>query len=257
MKLAICVSGQPRGLPLASEQIKNFLIAPNQHDYDIDVFVHAWFDEEEAGQNFVSAQPGQNGKVGIVHPDTEDILLNVLNPTDIIVEPPAEFTFADDLKQAPTAVQRNLASMFYSLYIADVLRRRHERKHDFTYDVVIRVRHDLWYYNTPIHFVEYQESVDDGFVCTSKRFQDERMNPNFHGGYTLTDIFVFGSSEVMTDLSNTYLNFSFMNTRCSPPYGENYLGYQTREISGNRIMTIPLQYEILHRVVDINSIGDV
>lgn len=244
-KLAICVSGQPREFPNAAYLLNTHLITPNKKDYEVDVFCHGWFDPTTVGESFVSAQPAQSGRVGKVHPETEPIIWAILDPTKYILEPSTEFTFADDLKQAPSAIQRNLANMFYSMYMADVLRRRS----GVDYDMVVRVRYDLWYQN-PIILSQYQDDVDAGFICTSKKFQDERMNPNFHGGYTLTDIFAFGNSDVMRKFSDTYLNFAMMNTKIDPPFGENYLGYQTRVLHQIPIKTLELEYDILHRVMD-------
>lgn len=252
-RLAICISGQPRGLELSARIIRENLIFPNLNDYEVDVYYHGWFDPSTAGKPYDSAQPAQSGKVGIVHPLTDQLLETYFEPQDHILEPNQIFTFADDLVQAPSAIQRNLANMFYSMYMADVLRRRS----GIRYDTVLRIRYDLWFYDTPIRLIQYQDDVDAGFVCTSKKFQDERESPSFYGGYTLTDIFAFGNEEVMTDFSNTYLNFTYLNTVISPPYGENYLGYQTKILCGHPVKTFDLNYEILHRVVDINTLEGV
>jgi hypothetical protein len=75
-----------------------------------------------------------------------------------------------------------------------------------------------------------------------------------HGNYTMTDIFAFSTSEIMDVFCDTYPHMSFINTQINPPYGENYLGYRVRVMGGVQIHCAPFEYEILHRVVDINNL---
>jgi len=79
MKIALCLSGQPRGLPLSLKMLKANLVGIE----DMDIFLHAWFDPNTIGQPYDSAQAHQQGRVGLVHPQTEEMLLS-LNPKDYI-----------------------------------------------------------------------------------------------------------------------------------------------------------------------------
>lgn len=247
MKIALCLSGQPRGLPLSLEALKYGLDVEN-----MDVFFHAWFDPSTIGQSYDSAQAHQQGRVGLVHPQTEELLLG-LNPKDYIFEPQKNFPFTNLFQSSPEANQDRMASIFYSIYMANMLKRRYELLNDFKYDLVIRTRYDLLY-EERIDVTKYAQLAKT-MIITSEKFQGIRNKPDFtHGGYTLTDIFAFSSSENMDVFCDTYPHMSFINTQISPPYGENYLGFRVRIMNGIQAYCAPeFKYEIMHRVVDINN----
>ena len=247
MKIALCLSGQPRGLPLSLEILKANLIGIE----NMDIFLHAWYDPDTIGQPYDSAQSSTLGHVGFVHPRTEELLLS-LNPKDYIMEPQKEFPFARRFASRPDANQEKMVSIFYSIYMANLLKKRHELLNDFKYDLVIRTRYDMWY-EKPIDVMEYWEQSRTHIV-TAEKFQGLRNDPKFtHGNYTLTDIFAFSTSENMDVFCDTYPNFSYINSQIHIPYGENYLGYRVRVMGGIEPFCAPFDYEILHRVVDINN----
>lgn len=247
MRIALCLSGQPRGLPLSLELLKKGLDIDN-----MDVFLHAWYDPSTIGQSYDSAQASQQGRVGLVHPQTEEMLLG-LNPKDYLFEPQKEFKFAREFRQLPEANQEKMASIFYSIYSANMLKKKYELLNGFKYDLVVRARYDL-FYEERIDVTKYAQLAKT-MIITSDKFQGMRNKPDFtHGGYTLTDIFAFSSSENMDVFCDTYPHMSFINTQINPPYGENYLGFRVRIMSGIQAYCAPeFNYEIMHRVVDVNN----
>jgi hypothetical protein len=250
MRIALCLSGQPRGLPLCLELLKKNLLGIE----NMDVFLHAWFDENTIGQPYDSAQNSQTSKVGVVHPQTRELLLDELKPVDYIIESQKEFPWTQTFTSLPEANQETMASIFYSVYTANLLKRKYELLNDFKYDLVIRARYDLWYDHS-INVLDYLDEAKTKIV-TAEKFQGLRNNPSFiHGDYTLTDIFAFSTSKLMDIFCDTYPHMSFINTQINPPYGENYLGFRVRVMSGVQIHCTPLEYEILHRVVDINTVS--
>jgi hypothetical protein len=248
MKIALCLSGQPRGLPVSLDCLKKGLNIDT-----MDVFFHAWFDPDTVGTAYDSAQSNQLGKVGIVHPDTEQLLLETLKPVDYIFEPQRTFPFTQRFRELPDANQDRMASIFYSIYMANLLKRKHELLNDFKYDLVIRTRYDL-IYDEKIDVTKYID-IAKTHIVTSEKFQGLRNNPNFaHGNYTLTDIFAFSSSENMDVFCDTYPNMTYIHNNIHIPYGENYLGYRVRVMGGIEAHCVPeFQYEILHRVIDISK----
>jgi len=248
MKVALCLSGQPRGLPLSLDALKSGLDIDN-----MDVFFHAWFDPDTIGQPYDSAQSNNLGKVGKVHPDTERLLLETLHPIDYIMEPQRVFPFTQNFRHLSDANQDRMASIFYSMYMANLLKRKHELRNGFKYDLVIRTRYDLVYDNK-IDVRKYIEHAKTHIV-TSEKFQGIRNAPDFtHGNYTLTDIFAFSSSENMDIFCDTYPNMTYIHSQIHIPYGENYLGYRVRTMGKLEAYCVPeFQYEIMHRVVDINT----
>lgn len=250
MKIALCLSGQPRGLPLSLKMLKANLVGIE----NMDVFLHAWHDPLMVGQPYDSAQSHQQGRVGLVHPQTEEMLLG-LNPKDYLFEPQKEFPFARIFASPPEANQERMASIFYSIYTANMLKKRYELLNGFKYDLVIRARYDLWY-EKPINVMEYWEQSRTHIV-TADKFQGIRNDPNFHqGGYTMTDIFAFSTSENMDVFCDTYPHFSFIHSQIHIPYGENYIGYRVRVMGGIEAYCAPFNYEIMHRVVNINNIEE-
>jgi hypothetical protein len=247
MKIALCLSGQPRGLPLSLELLRKGLDVDN-----MDVFLHAWYDPSMIGQQYDSAQVHQQGRVGLVHPLTKELLLE-LNPKDYLFEPQKEFAFAREFRQLPEANQEKMASIFYSIYTANMLKKKYELLNGFKYDLVVRARYDL-FYEERIDVTKYAQLAKT-MIITSEKFQGMRNKPDFtHGGYTLTDIFAFSSSENMDVFCDTYPHMSFINTQINPPYGENYLGFRVRIMNGiQAYCASEFNYEIMHRVVDINT----
>ena len=89
------------------------------------------FDPATVGQSYDSAQDIQTGKVGVVHPQTQEMILNELTPIDCIFEAQREFPFARNFMSSSEANQEKMASIFYSIYTANMLKRRHELKNNF------------------------------------------------------------------------------------------------------------------------------
>jgi len=250
MRIALCLSGQPRGLPLSLKMLKVNLVGIE----DMDIFLHAWFDPSTIGQPYDSAQAQQQGRVGLVHPQTEEMLLG-LNPKDYLFEPQKEFPFTKFFPSPPEANQERMASIFYSIYTANMLKKRHELLNGFEYDLVIRARYDLWY-EKPIDVMEYWKQSRTHIV-TGEKFQGLRNDPNYtHGNYTMTDIFAFSNSKNMDVFCDTYPHMSFIQTQINPPYGENYLGFRVRVMSNIEAYCAPFNYEIMHRVVNINNLEE-
>ena len=254
MKIALCLSGQPRGIPLSCDILNNFIIGPNKADgSEVDVFFHTWHDESLVGQHYDSAQPPQNGKVGSVKEGTEEILVERLRPTAYVLEPQREFPEAHTLRAHPNANQEKLLSMFYSMYTANDLKKQYEEKNNFIYDCVIRTRIDLAYTH-PIYIKPYESDLND-YLIVSQKFQAERMSPMPDGSTdTLTDIFAFSSSKNMDIFSSVYLNYANLNAQAVNPLGETILGCHVIKNNGIKLKLVPMQFEILHRVVDMESI---
>jgi hypothetical protein len=247
MRIALCLSGQPRGLPLCLDLLKQGLDVDN-----MDIFFHAWYDPSQNGQPYSSAQAVQNGKVGVVHPQTKELLLNTLKPKDYIIEPQREFPFTNEFISYPEANQNQMASIFYSIYMANLLKRKYERLNGFLYDLVIRTRYDL-VYDQPITPLDYIQYIDNNIV-TAAKFQTIRNNPNFiHGWYTLTDKFAFSTSRNMDIFCSTYPHMRYINKQIKVPYGENYLGYRVRVMGKLNIHCAPFEYDLMHRKMDINN----
>jgi hypothetical protein len=245
MKVALCLSGQPRYIDHIVPLIKNFLMKDNGPD----VFFHTWFDKNDVDKLYGSSIPSQDGKLGSAHPDTIQIFEDSFLPKKRIFEPQREFEVVSRLRTVQTAVSSHLVSMFYSIEQADKLRREYEYENNFKYDVVVRSRFDL-YFNQHIDFSNFLETSNAGKIISPKKWQESRMNfiPGL-GDYTMNGDFVAGNSDVIERFSNIYSNIEFINEKINPPYAENYFGFKTRVMEGIEVVPYPLDVEILYRVL--------
>lgn len=249
-RVAIELSGQPRGLPLCLNIIKSALIEPNQSDCEIDVFLHAWHDESKVGQPFSSAQPSQANRVGFIKPHTKELLRIFLNPKKYIIEPQREFPHLRNLIQEPSAVQELLGSNFYSVYMANELKKQYEQENGFIYDLVVRTRYDLFYYES-INFMDYINHLEK--IVVMEEFQNHQdWKNNFDK--PMVDIFALSNSKNMDIFCGVYPNMEKLNKTINPPFGENYLGHHVRVNNNIELYKAPFKLQILHRVVDLSKI---
>lgn len=230
MRIALCISGEPRRL---SENIKNLMEGLVTPSGITDVFIHSWFDEKLVGESFYSAQPGHIGNMGTWDINTVD-LLHSLNPKKIIIEPHKSFNEYNHLDDLPSAIQTRLVSNFYSVYMANKLKCEYEEEHGFKYDLVIKTRIDCKYHK-PHNITKYvQESDWNEYVHVPTLYQKTRvskMYPISTGGEygSLSDTFAFGTSEIIDKFSSVFLNVEYIYLQIKPfQYGECYFGYQTR-----------------------------
>lgn len=250
MKIALCLSGQPRGIPFSCEEIHKNLINANPN---VDIFLHAWFDPEKIGKPYGSAQPKQDGGMcGFIKEKTDEILLDSYKPKKYVIEPQKEFPHARAFKSAPTAKQEVMASIFYSIYKSNELKKEYEFENNFKYDCVIRTRYDL-YYHQPICVADYDDFYKEKIVVSS-RYQSAQDNLPWSKYNPMVDIFAFSSSENMDIFCSVFPNMESLNKIITPPLGEVYLGYHTRVLNNIKLYRADFNFDILHRVVDMRKI---
>jgi hypothetical protein len=251
MKIALEISGQPRGLPICLKFIKSALIDPNADGNELDIFIHAWHNEADVGKSYSSAQPSQNdGRTGRVKANTATILCDTLKPKKFLIEPQKEFPHLRNLKSEPSANQELLGSNFYSVYMANELKKQYEQENSFKYDIVIRTRYDL-FYESKIKTMDYADYLDKIVVMEEfQNHQDWKNNPD----QPMVDIFALGNSKNMDIFSSVYPNMESLNEIINPRFGENYLGRHVRSNNELKLHKAPFKIQILHRVIDLSSI---
>ena len=80
MKIALCLSGQPRVVEVGYNKLYNTILKDN----DVDVFIHTWFDPENLSTQ--SAIPGREGHT--LASNAIDKLVHLYQPKKIIVDKP-------------------------------------------------------------------------------------------------------------------------------------------------------------------------
>ena len=136
MKIALCLSGQPRYLEIGySHLYREFL-----SKYSVDTFCHLWFDANLKGTPFSYTinYPGRNE---LWKGDLDKTVLELYKPKLYSFENPKTFSF--DPKANYGIGKTNNCSMFYSIQKSNELKMEYERIHNFKYDLVIRARTDI------------------------------------------------------------------------------------------------------------------
>jgi len=189
MKVAICLSGQPRDIEKTLDNIKNNWLNYNQLDF----FIHTW----------------KGKKDNIYRPDTPmdickndlNIILEKLDPKSFLIEEPKKFDkkYRDSMNwpcyhstKNPNPSQ-NIQSMFYSIFQANRLKKQYEEDHNFIYDCVIRCRFDYFFekkYNLP--------NFDLSMLNTKSDCQ--------HTDYAINDHLALSNSYNMDIYSNMFHN---------------------------------------------------
>ncbi len=249
MKIALCISGQPRFITRTCEVVKNNILLPNN---PVDVFMHTWYSPELAGVPFDSAQPGQSGKVGTWEPDTDKIIETTLCPVGVLklkCSAPMQFDHLSHLPNLESAVQIRLASMFYSCKESIELKKKYEEENNFKYDVVIRTRIDLGY-SKPVVVTDIVDGDIKNTLYVPERHQHMRMGDSYPirsgGKYSsMSDTFIVGSSENIDRLGELYDNFESIHREIFPfAYGEAFLGYHVFHTNKLNISMKDIQYAI-------------
>lgn len=169
MKLALCLSGQPRSYKKAYEYINKNLL---QH-FDVDVFFHTWVNEPSKSFIFDELRELYKPKIASYDyslPSDVNSFMRVANGSH-----PANFC----------------TSMFYSINLANEYRTKHEVFGAFRYDYIIRSRFDFAL-NKVIDF----DSLQNGKVYVSK---------DVEGPSLLNDQFAIADSDTMNIYASTFL----------------------------------------------------
>lgn len=172
MKLALCLSGQPRSHKLAYQYIRHNLLNSN----DVDVFIHTWKpeDPEEFGRLFSELYRNYQPKdIELEHKLPEHVGENMHVPN---LSHPAY----------------GCLSMFYSIYKSNNLRKQYELSTGTKYDFVIRSRFDFAL-NVSINY----RTLKRDRIYISKDVED--------GDSLFNDQFAISSPEIMDLYSSTYL----------------------------------------------------
>lgn len=181
MRIALCMSGQARGVVNGWPGICGNLMNPNAPD----VFVHTWGDESD---------------------EQVKAIRSLYNPVSMVVEPLRLFknSRADVIRQRaryPHGASRDdfvdrTYSMQYSILQANLVKEDHRLANDVHYDYVIRARFDLSF-SRPIKCSDFDPSV---IHLTDKCIPQ-----------MIDDRFAFGPTELMNIYSSTFCFYDHVN----------------------------------------------
>jgi hypothetical protein len=204
MKIALCLSGQPRNAIQTSFRIKQSIIENN----DVDVFLHAWYDSNNL--NFDKRCPGHWNRSA--EPDIDKKLIEIYQPKAYIFEKPKHWS-NPNIKVSEDNIKRFFdyglkdpgGTETFGRYIVDIchsqwysnsrvnfLKEQYSIENEIKYDCVIKLRYDVSP-NVKINFNNVQ--FDDSVLYYQQLNQPLNM---------VSDWFTMGSNKVMNVWSSLY-----------------------------------------------------
>jgi len=243
MKVALCLSGQPRFVEYTYQKIKENIIDPN----NADVFIHTWYDKDLIGKNFTdyNASGWNYNSTNSKYKENIDLIINeVYKPKKMIAEKEKNF-YDDNLKIEKTInkhaqhyskkyFSKMLYSSWYSILKSNTLKEEYRLENDIKYDYVIRARFDCQL-NRKLNCSNY----DPNFLYTDRR-------PDFPIHRMIEDWFAFGSNKIMNIYSSSFNLMNYADDKSSEEDGifcSETLVYETMKVF--KIEHVPLK-DLLH-----------
>ena len=183
MKIALCLSGQPRYLEDGYMQIYENILSK----YSVDTFIHTWWDYSYVNKKMIGSD---QSRIYFWKEDTIKLIEKYYSPINFLHEPQINFqTYLDVNYELLTPM--NVHSMLYSIEKSNNLKMKYEKENNFVYDCVIRTRFDYLFtsqYDLSKYDLKYLHIKDD---CS-------------HTEYAINDHVAFSNSQVMDIYSNMY-----------------------------------------------------
>ena len=205
MKIALCLSGQPRSFEKGYEYHKKNLL----DHYDVDVFIHSWMYSEEL----------------------LDKIEDLYKPKDMDYELPlSKIYFKRYFVGNPQYPAHNTGQMFYSVFRANQILSKYSQTFNQDYDVVIRSRFDFAL-NVKLSY----ELIENNYIYVP----DCRQNPS----HTIAnDQFAYGRQNVMKLYCQTYNNMDFLYENGCPFNGEELMSANLAlyGLTGNKMVYVDM-----------------
>jgi hypothetical protein len=240
MKVAVCVSGQPRNYEQGYHELKKWFL----DKYDCDVYLHTWKDVNS------TMGGGHKFSTPIEYQFTENDYTQIselYNPVKSHFQLPIPFD-TTEIKGHLGYKLHNILSGYYSVYACNKLLQDSGNK----YDYVIRTRFDLSFTDYISPECLFLKDITQLELNGVNVFQYPIVN-----GYTtriseVDDLFVVGSMDIINSYSNCFsymLKYIYMD--------EEYPKWLETVVSGNPDKLCPeslLKYHLIQNDVKINYI---
>jgi hypothetical protein len=221
MKVALCISGQPRNVQYTYPYIYENLIEPN----NADVFIHSWISEDIVGKPFINS--GNFIASNIIPQNIDQIILDLYNPKKYIFEPQKYFDGSRyEERKYPGIKPENSISQRYSVFESINLALPYQ------YDCIIRIRFD-WGIQIPVEVVDFELSA---LNCPDDSPHDNSIN----------DQFGFGNSKVMSHYGDLYNNMDNLYNR-NIPFCDEILLYHHMMERNIPMNLIHIPYQIIRQ----------
>lgn len=204
MKIALCLSGQPRNAIATSNRIKQNILNNN----DVDVFMHAWYDPTDL--NFYKRCPGHWGRSA--ENDIDKRLIEIYNPKSYIFEKPKQWSndsmkvSVENIKQCfdyglkdPDGIEKfekyivNIShSQWYSNLKVISLKEDYSVQNNVQYDFVVKLRYDV----SPSIEINFNNKLIQKNILYYQNLNHPRN--------MISDWFAMGSNNVMNIWGSLY-----------------------------------------------------
>lgn len=208
MRIAVCLNGQPRTwqkcLPNWLEKIA--------HQGQVDFFFHFW-DYNTLPSFLASHNGGMKIEDEPLDPIEKWEIVDALKPKKYKFESRKKIEYWNCNIPPDKQFGHWCAEQFYSLYYASLLKREYEMENKFQYDVVIKLRTDLWIEND---FVI--QKPEPNTMYSAHCSWDHTYNV-----YRVGDIFYYADSHTFDEIARIWKFLSFVptdwvtGTNCPPP----------------------------------------
>lgn len=185
-RVALCISGHFRSYEQAYSSLKKAILNPIRPD----IFIFTW---NTVGYD--GADRGDNHLVKV--PINQHRLQQLFAPKQMVIEPARVWDTRKYAHRLGSGLRTpyNVNGMFYGIYKANQLKKEFEKKHNFTYDIVIRGRADLLF-NNLLNMNDIENCKNTNGIYF----------PKFGSYGGINDQFAFGSSKSMDLYAETYNN---------------------------------------------------
>ena len=155
MKLALLINGHLRSYKKTYPSFKKNVLDFLKKYYELDIFMHTWNTEEFQTQTW---HKGSDEKTRYIH---HEELIELYNPKRLIIEKQNTEGFSGELFSGAPIQSHSQAC--YSLYQANKIRLDYQENTSTKYDIVLKVRPDIYYLNSPLP--EELEQTDKLWLC--------------------------------------------------------------------------------------------
>jgi hypothetical protein len=194
MKIALCVSGQPRTW---KKCYQSWLDATSHFEH-VDIFFHMWdYNTLPSGSAQFTSEPLEDTPV--TREEKQEII-ETLKPVAYQFERARTFPKANHLQHA---IGWWCRGQFYGLKKCAMLKREHEVKNKFEYDAVFRIRTDLL---LQTKLMEDKQPLEPNSIYTTQNFWDPNRKLQ-----RVADTFFYGDSFSFDQVSNFHYGLEYID----------------------------------------------
>lgn len=143
MKVALCLSGQPRMFKSSYQSLKNHIL----DNYDCDIFIDTWKFKNTDENFYLSHRYKDEGSLEELYELYQPRVLNVEKFDEVFESKCLEFENKVSLTQGAKEDNylRRYYSMLYKIYNCNKIKNEYGKKMNINYDIAVRSRLDVLY----------------------------------------------------------------------------------------------------------------